>query len=105
MTRVYIETDGNRHILYAKGHAAGSVEVCAAVSGILYALAGWLRNAMAEPERYTVKSHRWRIAEADVMLDVSGDKSVEAAFDMAAVGLLQIERQHPEYISVELQPR
>lgn len=105
MTQVYIESKGERHILSAKGHATGSSEVCAGVSGILYALAGWLKNAIAEPERHRVEAHRWRIWEADVLLDISGDETVEAAFDMATVGLLQIESQYPDYISVELQPR
>ena len=48
MTQVYAERDGQRCILSAQGHATGSVEACAAVSGILYALAGYVTNAMRE---------------------------------------------------------
>ena len=48
MTKVYAERDGNRCILSAQGHAIGSEQVCAAVSGLLYALAGYLTNAIRE---------------------------------------------------------
>lgn len=58
MTQVYAERDGQRCILSAQGHATGSVEACAAVSGILYALAGYVTNAMRE--RY-VEVYTWRM--------------------------------------------
>ena len=46
MPQVYAERDGQRCILSAQGHATGSVEACAAVSGILSALAGYVTNAL-----------------------------------------------------------
>ena len=41
MTTVYAERDGTRYTLFANGHATGHPEVCAAISGILYALGGY----------------------------------------------------------------
>ena len=69
MTQVYAERDGQRCILSAQGHATGSVEACAAVSGILYALAGYVTNAMRE--RY-VEVYTWRMESGDVQLDFNG---------------------------------
>ena len=98
MTKVYAECSGNRCILSAKGPATGSVEVCAAVSGILYALAGYLTNAVRE--RY-IEFYENRMEEADVMLDFNGDECTAAAFEMAVIGLAQIGQQHPEFLCVE----
>ena len=98
MTQIYAERSGNRCILSAQGHATGSVEVCAAVSGILYALAGYLTNAVTE--RY-IEFYENRMEEADVLFDFNGDEQTAAAFEMAVIGLLQIVQQYPEFLKVE----
>lgn len=49
MTRIYAEMDGPRCTISAQGHATGSVEACAAISGILYALAGYVTNRIGHP--------------------------------------------------------
>lgn len=98
MTQVYAERDGQRCILSAQGHATGSVEACAAVSGILYALAGYVTNAMRE--RY-VEVYTWRVESGDVQLDFNGDDGTAAAFEMAVIGLAQVAQAHPEQVQVE----
>lgn len=98
MTQVYAERRGNRCILSAQGHATGSVEVCAAVSGILYALAGYLTNAVRE--RY-IEFYENRMEDADVLLDFNGDDCTAAAFEMAVIGLAQVGQQYPEFLQVE----
>ena len=98
MTQVYAERSGNRCILSAQGHATGSVEVCAAVSGILYALAGYLTNAVRE--RY-IEFYENRMEDADVLLDFNGDDCTAAAFEMAVIGLAQVGQQYPEFLQVE----
>ena len=98
MTKVYAERSGNRCILSAKGHATGSVEVCAAVSGILYALAGYLANAVHE---CYIEFYENRVEDADVLLDFNGDECTAAAFEMAVIGLAQIGQQYPEFLRVE----
>ncbi len=98
MTRIYAEKDGPRCILSAQGHATGSVEACAAVSGILYALAGYVTNAMRERH---VEVFTWRMESGDVQLDFNGDDGTEAAFETAVIGLAQIAQAHPEQVCVE----
>lgn len=99
MTKVYIEADGNRRILSARGHATGSSECCAAISGILYALAGYLENVQAEEE---LRIYDRRMEEGDVYIDVRVGQKADAAFDMTVCGLLQIEKKYPEFIRVEM---
>ena len=94
MTKIKFEADGDRYILSARGHATGSVEVCAAISGILYALAGYLCYAEAT-------EHERRMESADVLLDYSGPERVEAAYAMAMIGLELLEGEYPELIRVE----
>lgn len=98
MTRVLVENSGTRCALSAKGHATGSETVCAAVSGILYALAGYLVNAAEE--RY-VEIYEYRVESGDVKLDFCGDERAEAAFEMAMIGLRQLEQGWPGLVRVE----
>lgn len=99
MTKVSIEADGNRRILSARGHATGSVECCAAISGLLYALVGYLENAALEEDiDYCAR----RVNDGDVFLDLTGGRRAGIAFDMAACGLLQIEKQYPQFIQVDV---
>lgn len=99
MTKVYIEADGNRRILSAKGHATGSVECCAAISGILYALAGYLSNVEFQ-ER--IEWHSRHIKDGDVYFDVYVGEKADVAFEVAACGLLQIQKTYPQFIQVEI---
>lgn len=98
MTQVYCEKYGIRYKVRAKGHAEGSPEVCAAVSGLLYALAGYLENGDGMMNIITR-----RMESGNVSLDFEGGIRAEAVYNMALIGLLQIEKSHPEYIKVERQ--
>lgn len=98
MTRVYAERSGNRCILSAQGHATGSVEVCGAISAIVYALAGYLVN-------HDIKISERRMEDADVLLDFDGDDCTAAAFEMAVIGLAQIGQQYPKFLQVEFQEK
>ena len=100
MTSVYAQRSGHRCILEARGHATGSEQVCAAVSGILYALAGYLTNAVHE--RY-IELYRQEMDSGDVTMDYNGDEGTTAAFEMAVIGLQQIEASYPAYIRVVYQ--
>lgn len=97
MTRVYAERDGNRYTIYANGHATGSPEVCAAISGLLYALAGYVRNASDG----STLSYDERLESGNVQLHFRGGEGAGGAFDMAVIGLKQIEAKYPELVSVE----
>lgn len=98
MTRVYLEKDGDRYLVSVQGHAAGSDAVCAAASGIVYALAGYLAN-----EREKVETEAVRLESGNACLRFRGGERAEAAYRMTMIGLLQIEKKAPEYIQVEAQ--
>lgn len=97
MTEIYAERDGNRFTINAQGHATGSPEVCAAISGILYALAGYVHNAS---DGSTI-SYDERLKSGFVYLDFHGGPGAAGAFDMAVIGLKQIEARYPEFLRVE----
>lgn len=98
MTNVYIEQEGGRCLLRAEGHAAGSVEACNYITGVLYALAGYVKNA---EENGFAEVYKLCLAPGDVTVHCHGDEQVTAAFDMAKIGLLQLEQSVPDVICVE----
>lgn len=99
MTWVYAEMAEGRCYLSARGHATGSEQGCAFISGILYALAGYLTNAEAEGR---ARLSRLKLEPGDVAIRAEGDERTEAAFDMALIGLRQLEKEHPELVKVEV---
>lgn len=94
MTQVYLEQAGREYTVRCQGHATGSVETCAAVSCLVYTLAGWLRNTSV----LVLKS---KMEDGDALIRFHGGDAAETAFDMICVGFLQLQQQYPEYISVE----
>ncbi|MBR3753363.1 MAG: ribosomal-processing cysteine protease Prp [Ruminiclostridium sp.] len=97
MTKVYYEAEGGRYLLSVKDHATGSPVVCAAVSGLCYALAGYLANA--EPQDVAVYNRR--MEPGDVLLHFRGDQQAQGAFEAVVIGLLQLEKKYPELVRVE----
>lgn len=95
MTRVYLEQSGDRYCVRCKGHATGSAETCAAVSCLVYTLAGWLRNAAPT-------MHEARLDDGDASICFRGGEAAEAVFDMICVGFLQLQAQYGAFIQVEL---
>ena len=90
----FARSDG-RLLLDVIGHAgyssSGDDVVCAAVSGIVYALAGYLVN---ECKGAVIGALRPGLAS----LECGGDG--EAAMRMAYVGLLQLSLTYPAFVSV-----
>jgi uncharacterized protein YsxB (DUF464 family) len=95
MTKVIALKKENGYSLILKGHATGSEKVCAAVSGIVYALEGFLNNF---PECIKQKKSELKNGEAEFVF--FGDERVYYPFMMAIIGLKQIEKSYPEYIRV-----
>ena len=91
MTRVHITHDPDRFTVTAKGHATGSPEVCAAVSGLVYALAGFLQG-------FGAKS---RLEAGDAEVECLSSYETDLALEMAYVGFQQIAQQYPDYLQVE----
>ena len=96
MTEIYAEKAGDLYTISAKGHAAGSSEVCAAVSAILYALAGYMENAGE-----SIDSILTSMDSGCAVISFRGGQAAEAVFDMAVIGLMQIEAACPKYIRVK----
>lgn len=97
MTTVWAAVPQKRErAIVVQGHATGSEKVCAAVSGILYALGGYLTNAKG------VDIQAMRMDDAYVCLRWTGGKRDLAAFQMACIGLMQIEKAHPDYIKTKI---
>lgn len=98
MTGIYIEVDGGRVLVTAQGHATGSDNMCGAISGILYALAGFVHNKEREG---TATIYTFRDKPGDFALHCDGDNDLLTAVEMTTIGLQQLEQAEPELIRVE----
>ena len=99
MTKVYARQKGSRYYLSANGHATGSEPVCAGVSALLYALAGYLTNAK---EDGTVAINEWLIEDGNVLFFYDGGRETQAAYDLTIIGLQQIAQSYPQFIQVHI---
>lgn len=101
MTSITIETEGNRRMLTAKDHA-GDIEACNYITGVLYSLGGFIAN---EAERGNTELLQLRMEPGDVVIEAKGGERMETAFEMACVGLLQLQLQRPAAVQVEIVDR
>lgn len=88
--------NGGYYSIELFGHATGSDKVCAAVSGLVYALAGYLDNDT---------DVRWKNVDLSPGLasfDWEGGAESEGAWRMAIIGLAQLEKAEPERIKVHI---
>ena len=95
MTQVYLEQDGQRYTVSCRGHATGSVEACAAVSCLVYTLAGWLRNT-------SIPVLKEKLEDGKALIQFHGGDAAQTAFDMITVGFLQLQAQYGDYIHADL---
>ena len=95
MTRVTAQAEKGKYYIKADGHAMGSSEVCAAVSGIVYALAGYLENSES------IACEEVTLSEGRAEFRFVGADDAEAVYLMTLIGLCQIEEQYPEYIEIK----
>ena len=97
MTDITVREKDNLYLIQAKGHATGSEKVCSGISAIMYSLAGWLEN---NEEHIRYKSHK--LTSGDAVIEFKGtDEIARAVFDMAVIGLLQIEQKYPDFIKIK----
>lgn len=97
MTSVEITREGKRWIITAKGHA-DDIEACNYITGVLYSLAGFAAN---EEERGRAKLLHLEMSPGDVTIDARGGVRLAAAYEMACIGLLQLQEARPRAISVK----
>lgn len=98
MTKVTLQHSGGTYRLTAVGHATGSREVCAAVSGIVYALGGYLKNLEQKGE---VKLGTFLLESGAAEMEAIGD-AVRHPFGVAVVGLMQVAAAYPKQVRVEV---
>lgn len=93
MIRAELERAGEMCLLSAEGRAAGMPGTGAAA--IVYALAGWLKRH--RPEELAV-----RLEPGEAWLWCRRDPAVDAAFGVAAEGLLRLAKEYPKDIRMEV---
>ena len=98
MTCGYAELEGGRCLLVLDGHAAGSPEVCAAISGLAYALAGYLVNAEKDGRADVYAAE---LSSGQVRIHANGDDRCVGACEAVLLGLRQISAQYPDYLQME----
>ena len=91
MTEVYAERDGNLYTICARGHA-GDVESCNYINGALYCFAGYAHNK-ADLLKFDVE-------DGYMLIKCRGDDHLQAAFEAAVIGLLELEDVRPEALDV-----
>lgn len=101
MIRARYRSKGMEHMLTVVGHAdyddQGKDIVCAGCSGIVYALLGFLHNQRLADTRLMAS-----VESGETMILWSGgDTAVEAAFQMAVIGLAQIAQRYPDHVAVD----
>ena len=76
------------------------MEACNYIVGVMYAFAGYVHNA--EDAGYATILH-YKIAKDNghMLIHCTGDVRVEAAYDAAIIGLLQLEQARPQAVKVE----
>lgn len=95
MVEIVFEEAGNRCYLAMHGHAGynpGNDVVCAGVSAIVCALAGYIANA----DGLKISTERYEPGEAE--FDVEGDAL--QVFEMAYIGLAQIAQKYPQNVQI-----
>ena len=96
MIRASLKKEGKDLRLTLCGHAnyapCGTDIVCAAVSGIIYALIGYLVNL--DKGNFSINAVREGYADL-----LCGEEYTEA-LKLVAIGLIQLEATYPGYISV-----
>lgn len=80
--------------IHAEGHATGSKEVCAAITGILYALKGYLLNAEADVKQSD-------LSEAEAHIVFYGGLEAKSVYQMTVIGLTQIAHSYPQFAKVQ----
>lgn len=92
MTTITLCKNESTYSIEAKGHTEG--RVCSAISMMLYTVAGFVDN---DP---FIKVYESTLAPGDSMIKWSGGISARGAYEMAKIGLLQLEAGYPEHLKV-----
>lgn len=86
--------------LTAAGHATGNPAVCAALSGLVYALAGYLKDLERSG---AVALSELRLEPGDAAVEASGG-AARHPFGMAAAGITQLAARYPGLVRIIYNP-
>jgi len=86
--------NGNTYRYLKCRNHSGNDAVCNGISTICYALTGYLLNKLPDDEL------EYDLRPGDAMVTIKDSDLAKEAFDMAVIGLLQIEVDNKEYIHV-----
>ncbi len=82
--------------MICEGHATGSVEVCAAVSTLVYTLLGYLNNADG------VAVENAELADGYAEIEFAGGECARVAFELICIGFLQLAMAKGEHVEIFL---
>ena len=98
MTEVIYSRIGTDHLLVLRGHAGyaenGTDIVCAGLSAITYTLMGFLKN---NEDKASMRDE----PGMSIILCPSSNR-VDAAFEMAVIGYMQIAKQYPDNVTIHI---
>ncbi len=101
MINIVISKDKQEYELSMHGHAyyadVGDDIVCAGASAIAYSLLGFLNNCDTVVDVDVIE----RSGEMELSCSDYSSK-VHTAFEMAAIGFLQLEKQYPDCVRVDI---
>lgn len=92
MTRIKARYGRDGYSIVSVGHA-GTAESCTAVSAILGALAGWVKNN---------DGGVLSLGKGEAMIAFPKGNGAETAMDVTVIGLLQVEKSAPDNVKVEM---
>lgn len=95
MTQIRVISNGDRYLRMSCNGHADTEAVCAGISAICYSLSGWCEN-----NRHHLKflSHTENSGNYTILIE--GDECANSAFEMAVIGLLQIQKAHPKEVEM-----
>lgn len=101
MIRVRYRRADDSHNLVMEGHADyarhGEDIVCAGASAIVFALLGWLENYSEDLSCIDTE-----VSSGDVTIACIGGERTAAAFEMTAIGLMQLADSYPAHVEVDI---
>lgn len=99
MIQAEIRLKGSEFSFELQGHAdfdPGNDIVCSGVSAIAYALLGYIENN----QDLITDIYENDSCSGFVSVKLSGDAAMTPAFEMAAIGLMQIAKEYPDNVKV-----
>jgi len=102
MITIHTGIKGNAYYMTSEGHAdydPGNDIVCAAVSGIMYALAGSVTN-LNGGGRKVIREGDGQMWIRYWPLDMEDSRNMRVIWNTIVIGLLQIMKKYPDHVKL-----